>query len=95
MNEYTKIGLSVAAGSILGYAYYYFIGCQTGHCPITSNWYISTLYGAAIGLTLGFPKKVVPKQEVPKKEEDNDQKVKHKRAELSNCSMELKGQAFF
>ena len=61
MNKYIKVGLTVSAGAILGYGYYYFVGCQTGHCPITSTWYISTLYGAIIGLTFGFPKKVIPK----------------------------------
>ena len=37
-------------GAVLGYAYYRFIGCSTGACPITSNPWISTSYGAALGL---------------------------------------------
>lgn len=41
--------LSVAAGAALGYAYYAFIGCNTGTCPITSNPLISTAYGALVG----------------------------------------------
>lgn len=41
--------LSVLAGAALGYAYYAFIGCQTGACPITSNPLISTAYGALVG----------------------------------------------
>jgi hypothetical protein len=36
-------------GAIGGYAYYYFIGCTSGGCPITSNPWISTTYGALIG----------------------------------------------
>ena len=36
-------------GALLGYAYYRFIGCSTGACPITSNPWISTLYGAFMG----------------------------------------------
>lgn len=72
MNKYVKIGLAVSAGAILGFGYYYYIGCQTGSCPITSTWYISTLYGAVIGLTLGFPKKESPKTTVPQKKEDDD-----------------------
>ncbi len=55
MNKYWKLGLFGLAGSILGFAYYYFIGCESGNCPITSNWHISTLYGAMMGLIAGFP----------------------------------------
>ena len=42
-------------GAIAGYAYYYFVGCDGGTCPITSNWHVSTLYGSLMGLVLGFP----------------------------------------
>jgi hypothetical protein len=41
--------LFVGAGAALGYAYYAFIGCRTGACPITSNPIISTAYGAIVG----------------------------------------------
>ena len=47
--------LPVLAGAVLGYAYYYFIGCRTGSCPITGSPYISTLYGALIGLVWMIP----------------------------------------
>jgi hypothetical protein len=47
----------VVIGAALGYAYYFFIGCRTGSCPITSNPYISTLYGAFAGLILALPSK--------------------------------------
>jgi hypothetical protein len=33
-----------------GFAYYYYIGCASGTCPITSNPWVSTLYGGALGL---------------------------------------------
>jgi hypothetical protein len=36
-------------GGLLGYAYYRFVGCVAGTCPLTSNPYISSLYGAFIG----------------------------------------------
>ncbi len=36
-------------GAIAGYTYYFFIGCASGHCPITSNPFISTGYGAIMG----------------------------------------------
>lgn len=47
----------VFAGALLGYGYYYFIGCRTGSCPITSNPWISTLYGAFAGLIISLPTK--------------------------------------
>ncbi len=49
-NLFGLIGL--AAGAIGGYAYYYFIGCNTGSCPLTSNPYISVIFGAVIGYLL-------------------------------------------
>lgn len=52
MNTWIKRTLFVAAGAGLGYAYYYFIGCVSGGCPITSNPYISTGYGALVGFVL-------------------------------------------
>jgi hypothetical protein len=42
----------VILGTLLGFAYYYFIGCTGGTCPITSNPYISTGYGSLLGLVL-------------------------------------------
>jgi len=41
-------------GMIAGYAYYYFIGCNSGACPLTSNPFISTGYGLGAGLILGW-----------------------------------------
>lgn len=49
---YFKISIGIGIGAMLGFAYFYFIGCRTGACPITSNPFISTAYGAAIGLLL-------------------------------------------
>jgi hypothetical protein len=43
----------VALGALGGYAYWYFIGCNTGSCPITSIWYHSAAYGAMMGGLLG------------------------------------------
>ncbi len=43
---------SIALGAIGGYAYYYFIGCVSGTCPITSNPWSSTAYGAVLGALL-------------------------------------------
>ncbi len=54
-NRWFKLGISVILGSIAGYAYYYFIGCKSGTCAITSNPLISTGYGALIGGIWSFP----------------------------------------
>jgi len=44
--------LPVAMGTAGGYVYYRFIGCKTGACPLTSNPWISTLYGALLELMI-------------------------------------------
>ena len=41
-------------GMIAGYAYYYFIGCTGGSCPLTGNPFITTGYGLGAGLILGW-----------------------------------------
>ncbi len=48
-------GPGVIAGVVgagIGVAYALTIGCTTGGCPITSNPWLSGLFGAAIGVTL-------------------------------------------
>ena len=56
-----KIGykqiVPIFLGAVLGYAYYYFIGCNSGSCAITSSPYISTIYGAVVGLVFAIPSK--------------------------------------
>ena len=44
------IGLLVGAAG--GYLYYYYVGFASGTCPLTSNPYISVLYGALMGFLL-------------------------------------------
>lgn len=46
-NILTLIG--IAAGAIAGYLYYYYVGCASGTCAITSKPLNSTLYGAMMG----------------------------------------------
>jgi hypothetical protein len=47
-------GMIILAGLGGGYLYYHFIGCQNGYCPISSNPYISIIYGGVIGLLLAL-----------------------------------------
>lgn len=43
----TSIGVII--GLISGYAYYYYVGCVSGTCSITSKPLNSTLYGGVLG----------------------------------------------
>jgi len=53
-NRWFKTFAFLLIGGAGGFAYYYFIGCNGGTCPISSNPYISTTYGAVMGLLLSF-----------------------------------------
>lgn len=48
-NKKVKYLLGVVLGALVGYLYYYFIGCSGGTCPITSNPYASISFGALAG----------------------------------------------
>ena len=61
--RFLKIFLFVFLGGMAGFAYYYFIGCQTGTCPITRDPYISTSYGMLVGLLISFDSKKKKKGE--------------------------------
>lgn len=41
--------LAVLLGAAAGYAFYRFVGCRTGGCPITSNPWLSSIYGGMLG----------------------------------------------
>jgi hypothetical protein len=41
--------LGALIGGVAGFAYYKLVGCSTGTCPLTSNPWISTVYGMAMG----------------------------------------------
>lgn len=57
--NWKKVGLYGLVGLALGYAYYYFIGCNSGSCAISSNPYLTSGYGlgAGIFMALEFGKK--------------------------------------
>ena len=47
--QYIITGVGIIVGLIAGYAYYYFVGCASGTCSITSKPLNSTLYGGMMG----------------------------------------------
>ena len=50
--------IGAVVGAIGGYIYYIEVGCSSGSCAITSNPYLSMLWGAALGyLLFGMLKK--------------------------------------
>ncbi len=79
MNMIVRYGFVPAGatlGAIAGYSYYFWIGCTTGSCPITSDPVNSTLYGALMGgLFVSMFRQKSPKDE-PRKKPANDQKEK-------------------
>ena len=48
-----KLIIGVIVGGALGFANYRFVGCQSGACPLTTNPWISTLYGMLLGGMVG------------------------------------------
>ncbi len=44
-----RIAIGVVLGAAAGFAYYRFIGCSSGGCPLTSNPWLTTGYGALMG----------------------------------------------
>jgi len=42
----------IVAGAAGGFLYYYFIGCTTGTCPLTSNPWLTMIWGATVGYLL-------------------------------------------
>lgn len=54
------MGLGALLGAGAGFLYWYFIGCSSGTCPITSSPLISSIWGAVMGgliLDMFKPKK--------------------------------------
>jgi len=52
-----RVGIGIILGGLVGFAYYYFIGCKSGTCAITSNPIVSTMYGVLLGVLWTFPSK--------------------------------------
>ena len=49
IKKWLKSVLFTAGGALVGLAYYYFVGCPTGACPLTSNPFITMAYMGFIG----------------------------------------------
>lgn len=41
--------LSIVAGGLLGFLYFYFVGCKAGSCAITSDPFASIAMGGLLG----------------------------------------------
>ena len=52
IKKWLKPVLFTADGALVGLAYYYFVGCPTGACPLTSNPFITMAYMGFIGWLL-------------------------------------------
>ena len=53
MKNWMLWGIGMVIGAAGGYLYWYFVGCVSGSCAITSSPVNSTLYGGLMGGLLG------------------------------------------
>lgn len=53
-NRILRITIGVIIGGLAGFAYYSFIGCSSGTCPITSSPTGSIVFGSIFGLLLSY-----------------------------------------
>lgn len=63
IKKYRIMILGVVVGVISGYLYWYFIGCSSGVCPITSSPIKSSFFGAVLGGLMFSPNKNKNKKE--------------------------------
>jgi hypothetical protein len=50
--SFRKSFLGIIVGGLFGFLYFYFVGCKTGSCSITSDPYGSIITGALLGFLL-------------------------------------------
>lgn len=48
-----RLLLSILLGALAGLAFYRFVGCRSGACPIWASPITSGLYGALLGFLIG------------------------------------------
>ncbi|MFH2201923.1 MAG: DUF6132 family protein [Elusimicrobiota bacterium] len=46
----SRLLVSALLGGSIGFLYQRVVGCASGACPLTSNPYVATIYGAMLGL---------------------------------------------
>jgi len=44
-----RIIIGAVVGGVLGFGWYKLVGCSTGACPLTSNPYVTIIYGMVLG----------------------------------------------
>jgi hypothetical protein len=49
MKKWIIWGLGIVVGATAGYLYWYYVGCLSGSCAITSSPVNSSLYGGLMG----------------------------------------------
>jgi hypothetical protein len=47
--KFLKYAVMISVGATAGFLYWYYIGCTSGSCAITSSPVNSTIYGAVMG----------------------------------------------
>ena len=52
MKTWMILGLGLIIGATGGYLYWYYVGCTSGSCAITSSPVNSTIYGSVMGVLL-------------------------------------------
>jgi hypothetical protein len=57
LNQYKTYIIGIVLGAFAGFFYWWFVGCSSGSCPITSLWYNTMAYGMIIGALLGSSKR--------------------------------------
>ncbi len=60
-----KLIIGTLVGGALGFAAYWFIGCTSGTCPLTSNPWVSTFLGLALGAMFGIKPKPIEQNTKP------------------------------
>ncbi len=49
-----RVLIGFILGGLAGFLYYYFVGCQSGSCSITSSPVNSTLFGIVFGVVIAY-----------------------------------------
>ncbi len=47
-----RLVIGAVAGGVLGFGWYKLVGCSSGACPLTSNPFVTIIYGMAVGTLL-------------------------------------------